>query len=131
MSEENYYTPGVCNLNQPEVAYRRKAEYLGIGLGVVLLAVLLVTKAMPLAGLMMFVPVWLAAIGYLQAKNKFCVSYAASGVHSASAEYADTAKIVEEASRKLDKARARKMNTQALVAGVVGAVLTCGLLALI
>ena len=70
---ENYYTPGVCNLNEPEIAYRRKAFYLGLIIGIPLLLILLVLGAAPIVGVLMFLPAWIGAIGYLQAKNKFCV----------------------------------------------------------
>lgn len=128
---ENYYTPGVCNINEPEVAYRKKAYYLGLIIGPPLLAILLVVQAAPFYGVLMFLPAWIGAIGYLQAKYKFCVGYAASGVYNASPEYAETQKIVDEASQKLDKARARKINTQALLIGVAFAAATSGLLAII
>lgn len=128
---ENYYTPGVCNLNEPEIAYRRKAFYLGLIIGIPLLLILLVLGAAPIVGVLMFLPAWIGAIGYLQAKNKFCVAYGASGVYNSSPEYAETQKIVDAAFKKLDKARARKMNTQAFVIGIVVTALTVALLALI
>ena len=118
----DYYTPGVCNINEKEVAYRKKAFYLGLGIGVPLLAVLVATKANPILGLAMFVPAWIGAIGYLQAKYMFCIGYAAGGIHSSSDEYGDTREVVEAASRKLDAKRARKINLQSLTVGAVVAV---------
>lgn len=77
----------------------------------------------------MFVPIWIAAIGYLQAKHKFCVGFAASGVYSSSDKFADTARTIGESSSKLDQARAQKINTQALLIGTAGAVASIALLA--
>lgn len=131
MANTNYYTPGVCNINESEIAYRKKAFYLGIVIAVPLLIFLIVIKASPILGLVMFVPAWIGAIGYLQAKYKFCVGYAASGVYNSSDEYADTKAIVDAASKKLDTARARKINTQAVLIGLVIAAVSVGLLALI
>ncbi len=128
---ENYYTPGVCNINQPEIAYRMKAFYLGIGIGIPLFVLLLALSAPAITGLLLFVPAWIGAIGYLQAKNKFCVGYAASGVANNSPEYAETQKIVDEASRQLDKKRARSINIQALAIGIFFAGLTAGILSYI
>lgn len=128
---ESYYTPGVCNINESEVAYRKKAYYLGLSIGFPLLLVLIIFKSPTYMGVIMFLPIWIGAIGYLQAKYKFCVGYAASGVYSKSAEYAETEKIVEEAKRKLDAKRARKINTQALLIGVLGSALSVGLLTII
>lgn len=117
MSE--YYTPGVCNINEKEVAYRKKAFYLGLGIGVPLLIVLVVVGSNPILGLTMFVPAWIGAIGYLQAKYKFCVGYAASGMYNSSDKYADTKEIVDAISRKLDASRAKKINAQSLGLGAL------------
>lgn len=108
-----------------------KGFYLGLAIGVPLLVILAAVEAMPLTGVIMFVPGWIGAIGYLQAKNKFCVGYAASGVYNNSDEYAKTAKIIEEASRKLDKKRARKINTQSLAYGLATAIVSVVILAVI
>lgn len=123
---ETYYTPGVCNLNPAETKRRRAAGYLGVGLAVVIFAILAIWRVAPAYGFVLFVPAWLAAIGFLQAKNHFCVSFAASGIYSAD----DTSKTaeVETAAHKQDQARARRLNLQALAIGVVGGVVGFGLL---
>lgn len=128
MQQESLYTPGVCNINETEVAYRRKAGHVGVGMFAILLLLLVITKANPLWALALFIPAFLAAIGYLQAKHKFCISYAASGLHSVSNEHAETAKIVEAAQRKLDRNRARRMNLQATSIAFVATAAGYGLL---
>lgn len=126
-----YYTPGVCNINESEVKYRMKAFYLGAGIGIPLLLLLVIINASPTLGLLMFVPGWIASIGYLQAKYKFCVGYASSGVYNSGDEYAETQKIVDESKRRLDKNRAAKINAQSVFIGVVVAVLSSALLTVI
>ena len=130
MSETNYI-PGVCNINTAEIAYRKKAFYLGLAMGIPLLLVLVAFKATPALGILMFMPVWIGAIGYLQAKNKFCVGYAASGVYNDDDEYAKVAKVFEEESKRLGQAKARKMNVQALLIGALGAATSTLILSLI
>ena len=127
---ENYYTPGVCNINPKEVAYRRK---FGIGLGVagiVGLVLALLVKAPALLGLPLFLLYWLSAISFLQAKNHFCVSYAASGQYNKSADYADVAQATAD-QHAIDKAKARTMNIQAVLIGAVSTALACLLLAVV
>lgn len=131
MSETSYYTPGVCNINEAEVAYRMKAFYLGLGIGLPLIVALAVFKAAPILGILVFLPAWIGAIGYFQAKYKFCVGYAASGVYNNSAEYAETQAIVDAASKKLDGKRARKIHTMSLLTAAVVTAATCGLLTVI
>lgn len=127
---ETQYTPGVCNINPAEVAYRRKAFYLGLAIGIPLFLVLLAVGAHPAYGLIMFIPAWIGAIGYLQARHKFCVGYAASGVHSASDTYADVASVTDESDRFKDQKKARNLNLQSLFIGVLIALITSAVLLL-
>ncbi len=114
MTTESAYVPGMCNINTAEVAYRRKAMWFGIGLSLILLIGLLLLGAVWWVRiLILFVPVYVAAIGYLQVRNRFCVSYGASGQQNASdSSEASTAVGTENA--LIDKKKARRMNLQAL-----------------
>ena len=131
MSETNYYTPGVCNLNLPEIAYRKKVSNISLAISVVLVVLFVAFSLPPVMGIVVFLPLWIGLLNYLQAKNKFCVMYAASGVYNKSDAYAETAEVADDKSRKLDKARARSMNVKALVGGIVGTALVVAVLALI
>ena len=103
----------MCNINKAEVAYRKKAMWLGIGVSVVLLLVLVALSAPVLTRLLLFVPIYVAAIGYLQVKNKFCVAYGSSGKQNAS-EGSDVATTIEDnAALAADKKKTRTMNLQA------------------
>jgi len=103
----------MCNINKAEVAYRKKAMWLGIGVSVVLLLVLVALSAPVLTRLLLFVPIYVAAIGYLQVKNKFCVAYGSSGKQNAS-EGSDNASVIEDdAALAADKKKTRTMNLQA------------------
>lgn len=114
MKTESTYVPGMCNINTAEVAYRRKAMWFGVGASVILLIGLLVIGAhWGIRIIALFVPVFVAAVGYLQVKNRFCVSYGASGQQNAS-EGSDAAAKVNQENAKIDKQKARKMNLQAL-----------------
>ena len=85
----------MCNINKAEVAYRKKAMWAGIGISAVLLIALVALSAPVLTRLVLFVPIYVAAIGYLQVKNKFCVAYGSSGKQNAS-EGSDTASVIED-----------------------------------
>ena len=103
----------MCNINKAEVAYRKKAMWLGIGVSAVLLLVLVALSAPVLTRLLLFVPIYVAAIGYLQVKNKFCVAYGSSGKQNAS-EGSDVATTIEDnAALAADKKKTRTMNLQA------------------
>jgi hypothetical protein len=114
MSNQQTYVPGMCNINAAEVAYRRKAMWFGIALSALLLIALIILNAMWwMIALVLFVPVFIGAVGFLQVKNKFCVSYGASGQQNAS-EGSKAASKVSSKNALIDKKKARTMNLQAL-----------------
>lgn len=128
---EHYYTPGVCNINKAEVNNRRRAGYLGTAVTAVLGFVLIIIQSPPITGVVMFVPVYIATIGFLQAKHKFCVGYAVAGVYSKSKEFADTANVLRESQKEIDQKRAKVLNQKAFRAGLVGALVSIIVLAVL
>ncbi len=105
----------MCNINTAEVAYRKKAMWFGIILSVVIFAVLLLLDASWwLGAIFLFVPVYIAAIGYLQVRNRFCVSYGASGQQNADESSESAQAITDKEAVAADKAKTRRMNIQAL-----------------
>lgn len=115
MTSTTSYVPGMCNINKAEIAYRKKAMWFGIGLSAVLFIGLLALNASTIVIVaVLFLFVFIGAINFLQVRNKFCVSYAASGRQNADEGSEAASEITEETARAADKAKARKMNTQAL-----------------
>lgn len=121
------YIPGMCNINQAEIAYRRKWAYGGIGLALIILVGLLAVDVNPFIRLIIFLPLFVGTINALQVKNKFCVSYAASGQHNANEGSTQASEITDSVAHKADKARAKKMNIQALFISVIVTVISVAL----
>lgn len=131
MKNDSQYVPGICNINYDEIKSRRNAGHFGLGLTIVVVAFLVYLRAMPLLSILVFVPGFIMAIGYLQAKNKFCVGFGAAGIHSASESGADTAAVEDEAAQKADKEKSRRMNLQSAGVGIALSVITALLLAIL
>lgn len=112
------YVPGVCNINREEIAYRRKWRNIGVIATVILAVLLVVISNNRWLRLVVFLPAFIGAIGYLQTKNKFCVSYAASGLQNAT-DGSTHADKVAVAAHKLDQAKARTMNIQATITALL------------
>lgn len=108
-TNETNYTPGVCNINISEIQKRRRIGYYGLLATIILVSILFISDAHNLYRVIIFMPVFIATTGFLQAKNKFCVGYAAAGMHHTEDE---AVKTVEDEARKLDKKRAQTMNLQ-------------------
>ena len=113
------YVPGVCNINREEIAYRRKAGHLGLTIAVVLLVGLIIIHGNRWFRIIEFFPVFLAAIGYLQAKYKFCVGYGAAGQQNAAEGSTKASIITDTVAVAKDKARAHRMNLQAAAIAVL------------
>ncbi len=120
---QDAYVPGVCNINRAEIAYRRKAGYVGLGISLVLAIVLFGLGLSRWYRLVLFVPLFIAAIGFLQAKNKFCVAYGANGQQNAAEGSAKASKVSDQAAQAKDKHRARTINVQAALLALLGAAL--------
>lgn len=118
------YVPGVCNINRAEIARRRNSGYLGLVLFAILLALYLAFGVSRWYHLLLFFPALLAALGFLQARNKFCVSFAASGVQNASEGSSTASSIADKKARAADKRKARQMNLSAGTIAVIVALLT-------
>ena len=113
------YVPGVCNINKKEITYRKKAGYFGLGLAAVMAAALLGFGLNRYLRVVLIVPVFIAAIGYLQTKNKFCVAYGASGRQNADEDSSQASNVSDSHAATTDKKKAQKMNLQAAVAAVI------------
>ncbi|OGL24157.1 hypothetical protein A2791_04660 [Candidatus Saccharibacteria bacterium RIFCSPHIGHO2_01_FULL_46_30] len=120
------YIPGVCNINPVEIRRRRQAGHIGLVLSVVVIVGLIALHTPWYLRLVAFLPLFLSATGYLQARHKFCVGYASAGMQHADDDSA-ALKIDDASMRKADTLKARMINLQAFL---ITAVIT-GLIALL
>jgi hypothetical protein len=126
--QSQYYTPGVCNINKPEVAYRQRVGYGFLVAVAVLVVGTAVLSAPVLVALLTFPLAFIGVLNMLQARNKFCVLYASTGKFNSSDAYADTDDVVDAAAKALDARKSRKMYVQSFA---VSMLLTAGHAALL
>lgn len=117
------YQPGVCNIGP---AQQRRRLLLGIAS--LLLAAVLVATAVAVGWprwtlLLSVFPLYGAAMGYLQYRERFCVGFAGIGVFDVGD---GTNQVLDEAALAADRRRAVRLNATSLAAGVVGAVVIYG-----
>lgn len=114
-----HYTPGVCNINPIESAYRRRIGYIFTGVAIaVLLGSLILNVPTFLAISLLFVSAFIATINFLQAKNNFCVAYASVGKFNVSNTYGETATATRKADRAKDRTRANGLYFYALLTAI-------------
>lgn len=116
MNETTEYIPGICNINPKEVKRRRTIGIIGLAIVVLAAAILILLSAPSPFKAIVFVPAFIMATGFIQARSKFCVGYASAGMQHVGA---DSLHIKDAEALKVDKKRAKKINIQALVVAIV------------
>lgn len=77
---ETEYIPGVCNIGKAEIASRKRVANFGL-FAYILVSVLMVSNDAPVAArLIVFIPALVGAIGFVQARAKFCVAFGFMGI---------------------------------------------------
>src|SRR3972149_9336499 len=74
------YAAGRCNIGLAEIARRRRFGHLGLAVSVALLLLLWASDAAREARLLLFFPAAGSAVGYLQARLRFCAAFGLVGI---------------------------------------------------
>ncbi|ELZ50451.1 hypothetical protein C464_02585 [Halorubrum coriense DSM 10284] len=113
------YQPGVCNIGPTQ---QRRRLFLGVGslaLAAVFVAAV-VSFAWPQWSLILTVfPLYGAAMGGLQYRERFCIGFAGMGVFDVGG---GTSEIQNEAALAADRKKAVKLNLKAVALGAAGTV---------
>ncbi|MDQ3017357.1 MAG: hypothetical protein M3R25_11650 [Bacteroidota bacterium] len=80
--DQPQYIAGRCNLGQEEIQRRWRIGYLGTAASFFLILLIELGNLPSWTRLLIFVPVYYALSGYLQARQKFCYVYGWKGVFS-------------------------------------------------
>jgi|SRR5580658_9092034 hypothetical protein len=126
-AETGDYVPGVCNINRAEIAKRRTAGYIGTVIFLVVLAAAIYFSLPSIVKLLLFLPGYLGSIGFLQAREKFCVGFAAASKQNATEGSQEVHDIKDESSHKKDLSRAALMKRQASIIALVFTVIALAL----
>lgn len=124
MSEtSNGYLPGVCNIGSREIMRRRAvgiaALVFALISGYTLYAADDLTKS---ARWGVFFPLFVSAIGFIQARNKFCLAYGLAGTFNFG-KIGDMERVFDAESKKSDRSKALVILVQsAIIAGVTTAI---------
>jgi hypothetical protein len=117
------YLPGVCNIGSREITRRRAvgiaALVFALISGYTLYAADDLTKS---ARWGVFFPLFVSAIGFIQARNKFCLAYGLAGTFNFG-KIGDMERVFDADSKKSDRRKAVAILIQsAIIAGVTTAI---------
>jgi hypothetical protein len=109
----NEYVPGVCNIGRKEVEMRRAMGWVSAAVGIALLVAAVALQASPAWRLALFVPAFLSALGFLQARRGFCVQYGLAGALNFGERIGRTSSVPANEHRRQDRRSALAIIAQA------------------
>jgi hypothetical protein len=116
------YVPGACNIGSREILRRRVVGIAALVFAMVSGYTLLAADEIGrTARLGIFFPLLVSAIGFIQARNKFCLAYGLAGTFNFG-KIGDMERVFDAESKKSDRRKAIAILIQAaLVAGLATA----------
>jgi hypothetical protein len=122
---ESRYVPGVCNIGDTEIAQRNKIGWIGIGITIVLGTVLVYLHVAFYWRLIIFLPAFMGAAGFLQAWMHFCAGFGMQGVFNFSSEVRKTDTVAQAEYRAMDRRKAIMIFIYAALIAAALTVLVC------
>ncbi|SFH57951.1 hypothetical protein [Planctomicrobium piriforme] len=103
MGGSQEYVPGVCNIGAAETQMRWIAGWTGLAITLALATLLIAYRADPRWRLLVFLPAFIGALGFIQAKWHFCAAYGVTGVFNVSASTGHQDTVEQAESREKDR----------------------------
>ena len=110
------YIPGTCNIGKGEIRRRQMVALIGVVISAISLIGMATTNATPQARLGIFIPLSVAAIGFVQSRRKFCLAYGFMGTFNFG-KLGELSKVSSKESRTVDRKTALAILAQALEIG--------------
>jgi hypothetical protein len=115
------YRPGGCNIGPAEIRRRRDAGIAAAVATLVLAVVLIAIDAPTWARLLVFFPAAGSAVGFLQARSRFCVAFAMQGIRNFG-PLGSEEKVADAEAHRADLVAAAKLVVGSVAVGAVVAV---------
>ena len=118
------YVAGACNIGPEEITRRKRAAVAGLAATLFLGAALLALGAPSGLGprLLIALPLTGAAIGWIQARRRFCMAYGLAGTFNLG-KIGEMSRVSDQAALAADRRTALIIAAQGLAIGVGGALL--------
>jgi hypothetical protein len=113
-SVSSEYIPGSCNIGKGEVQRRQFVAIIGLLFTITTAVGLLTTDASTGAKLTIFLPAMIFAIGFIQARKKFCLAYGFAGTFNFG-KLGKISRVASEQDRRADQITALKILGQAVL----------------
>ena len=112
------YIPGMCNIGKGEIRRRQFVALVGTVLSVIALIGFISTSATPSARLSIFIPLSVAAIGWVQSRKKFCLAYGFMGTFNFG-KLGQLSKVSDKSALAADRKTALSILAQSLALAAI------------
>lgn len=122
MTAPTEYIPGVCNIGPAEIKRRQQAGWAALIVTVALWLLLIIVDAAAPWRLLLFFPASFAALGFLQARLRFCAGFGMQGLRNFGPQAGKTDTIEQAEFRRKDRQKAIQIGLYAALIGLAVAV---------
>jgi hypothetical protein len=123
VTTDDKYIPGVCNIGPAEIKRRRRSGWFGFGVTILLWLAFWVFGVPAAWRLLLFVPAFLSAEGFLQAALHFCAGFGMKGVFNFGSELGKTEMVEQAEFRRKDQRKALLISLYSALIGIAAAIL--------
>jgi hypothetical protein len=118
MNNTNNYIPGVCNIGKEEINKRKQFGIVGLILTVLTYFLFVYFEVSNGVRFLTFIPAVISAIGFLQARMRFCVYYGLAAMFNLDS-LGKSNKVENDEFVRKDKKRARLIIYFSVLIGIV------------
>ena len=118
---DSTYIAGTCNIGQKEIRRRQLVALIGLFFSISSLIVMISVSAPRNTRYGIFIPLMIAAVGYVQSRSKFCLAYGFAGTFNFG-KLSDLSRVSDPASKAADRATALKILAKSFVLAFIATV---------
>lgn len=119
----NKYIPGVCNIGPAEIRLRKNLGWWGLLITFVIWAFFIWIQAPASWRLILLIPVFFSANGFLQGFMHFCAGFGMRGLYNFGPEAGKTDTVQQAEFRAADRKKAQQIFLYAVIIAVVVALI--------
>ena len=108
------YIPGSCNIGKGEIRRRQLVAALGLFFSIITLLALYVYDRPASSRTVIFFPLMVASVGFIQSRSKFCLAYGFAGTFNIG-KLGDLNRVASEEDRQADRVTALKILGKSLL----------------
>ncbi len=112
------YIAGTCNIGEKEIRRRQSVAFIGLFFSIASLLVMISVSAPRSARIGIFIPLMITAVGYVQARSKFCLAYGLAGTFNFG-KLGDLSRVSDPVSKAADRATALRIIGKSFVLAII------------